>query len=69
MANTLPCRHCGHEVEPDDMVCPSCGGEHPHPAPEQAGSGVVEKGCIVLFIVGGLVGGIAIIVAKLVVGW
>lgn len=65
-----PCKHgCGTDVEPDDMVCPGCKGEHPHPDPHRRGSaGIIEKSLIIVLILGGLAAGIALIVTKLVVG-
>lgn len=51
------------------MVCPGCGGEHPHPEPGlRRGMGILEKSLLVVMLIGGVLAGIALIVTKLIVG-
>ena len=71
MTNHAPCKHgCGTRVEPDTAICPTCGGPQPHPeSPPQGTVGLLEKGCLVVMIFGGLLAGIALIATKLYVGW
>jgi hypothetical protein len=70
MTDLAPCKHgCGTRVGPEDLACPSCGGQHPHPEfRPPGGAGLLERGCIVVMIVGGLLASIALLVTKLIVG-
>ncbi len=70
MTNHAPCKHgCGTSVSPDEQACPTCGGPQPHPRSRTQGTvGLLEKGCLVVMIVGGLLAGIALLVTKLIVG-
>jgi hypothetical protein len=70
MTDHAPCKHgCGTPVAPDDLACVSCGGQHPHPEYQPpGGAGLLERGCIVVMIVGGLLAGIALLITKLIVG-
>jgi len=70
MTNPVPCKHgCGTNVSPDVSACPKCGGAHPHPdsTPQHTAS-LLEKGCLIVMIFGGLLGGIALLVTKVIVG-
>jgi len=70
MENQVLCKHgCGTNVSSDAAVCPNCGGPRPYPdsTPRET-AGLLEKGCLIIMIFGGLLGGIALLVTKLVVG-
>jgi hypothetical protein len=70
MTDNAPCKHgCGTSVGPEDLTCPSCGGQQPHPEfRPPGGPGLLERGCIVVMIVGGLLASIALLVTKVIVG-
>ena len=70
MTNNAPCKHgCGASVGPDEPTCPSCGGPDPFPETGPQGkAGRIEKGCLIVMIVGGLLTSIGLIVTKLIIG-
>jgi hypothetical protein len=70
MSNLKPCKHgCGQEVSVEDIKCPNCGGARPHPDAKEVGKpGLIERGCLIVMLVGGVVGAILLILTKLAVG-
>ncbi len=69
MADLKPCKHgCGKSVSLDATECPNCGGTNPHPdRQETAKAGVVERGCLVVMLLGGLLTAVLLLLTKLLV--
>ena len=70
MSELKRCKYgCGQEVSVDATDCPNCGGVRPHPDAQPARKpSMLERGCLIVMLVGGVVGAILLILTKLAVG-